>query len=139
MAAVPDNFDALYQQARALWRMSRNRDAVALYERALRAPGGTEEDRFWAKFWLADSLSVLGRRPEALAHFGELYATTKNRVEFHELAYRGFYNQIQQFWGIQQVLGTETEAANINKRLELIEEGLAWLRDIGREEWRHAL
>jgi hypothetical protein len=49
------------------------------------------------------------------------------------------YNQIQQLRLIQQSLGTKTEVANINKRLELIAEGLAWLRAIGREEWRHAL
>jgi tetratricopeptide (TPR) repeat protein len=139
MAAAPDNFDTLYRQAQALRRMSRNKDAATLYERALRVPGGTEEDRFWAKLWLAESLSILGRRPEALAHDGELYAATKDRIEFHELAYRGFHHQIQELGLIQRNLGTRTEEANINTRLELIAEGLAWLRDIGREEWRHAL
>ena len=139
MAAASDNFDTLYRQADELRGMSRYRDAALLYERALRAPGGTEEDRCWAKLWLAHSLSVLGRRPEALAHYGELYAATKDRVEFHGFAYRGFHHQIQEIWLIQQNLGAKTEAANINKRLELIAEGLAWLRDIGREEWRHAL
>jgi tetratricopeptide (TPR) repeat protein len=139
MAAAPDNFDTLYRQAGELRNMSRHQDAATFYERALRAPGGTEADRCWAKFWLADSLSILGRPPEALAHYGELYAATKNRVEFHELAYRAFHNQIQELWLVQQNLGTRTEVANVNKRLELIAEGLAWLRDIGREEWRHAL
>jgi tetratricopeptide (TPR) repeat protein len=139
MAAAPDNFGTLYRQARALRYMSRNQDAAALYERALRAPGATEADRCWAKFWLADSLNTSGRRLEALAHYGELYAATKDRVEFYELAYRTFFAQIQQLWMIQQSLGTETEAANVNKCLKLIAEGLAWLHDIGREEWRHAL
>jgi hypothetical protein len=59
MAAAPNNFNSLYRQAQALRGMSRHQDAAALYERALRAPGGTEADRFWAKFWLADSLGIL--------------------------------------------------------------------------------
>jgi tetratricopeptide (TPR) repeat protein len=139
MAAASDNFDTLYRQADKLRDMSRHQDAAALYERALRAPGGMEEDRFWAKYWWAESLTILGRGPEALAHYGELYAATKDRVEFHELAYRAFFSQIQELWVIQQDLGTKTETVNVNKRLELIAEGLAWLRDIGREEWRHAL
>ena len=139
MAAASDNFDTLYRQAEALRWTSRYQDAATLYERALRALGGTEVDRCWAKFWLAVSLGNLGRRPEALAHHGELYAATKNRIEFHELAYRTFFSQIQEFSMIQYNLGTGTEAANVNKRLELIAEGLAWLQDIGREEWRHAL
>ena len=125
MAAASDNFDTLYRQADKLRDMSRHQDAAALYERALRAPGGMEEDRFWAKYWWAESLIILGRGPEALAHYGELYAATKDRVEFHELAYRAFFSQIQELWVIQQDLGTKTETVNVNKRLELIAEDLA--------------
>jgi tetratricopeptide (TPR) repeat protein len=138
MPIETEDFETLNRLARNLREASRFVDAAALFERALRATGGTERDRLWAKFSLGECLRLSGRFTEALANFGEVYAAARDRVEFHELAYRSFYGQIETLRLIQEAGETETQA-NLTRRLELVEEGLSWLRDIGREEWRHAL
>lgn len=105
-----------------------------LFERALRATDGSEEERLRAKYWLSKCFLMLGRNTEALALFREVYVTAQDHAD-HELAYRSFFNQIDALRCIQKIEGTET-SANLTRRLELIEEGLLWLHDIGRETWR---
>jgi len=133
-----EEFKTLYRRAKDFRDIDRYADAATLYERALRTTGGTEEERLWAKHGLGDCFYTLGQYTEALAHYGEVYVTAKEQAEFHELAYHSFYSQIEILRKLQEAERTETNA-NLNKRLELVEEGLRWLRDIGRETWRHAL
>jgi len=134
-----EDCDDLYHQARDLYEASRFADAAVLYERALQAHGSTEENRLRAKFWLGDCFRLLGRYPEALAHYDDVYASVRDRKEFHELAYYSYSFQIIVLRLIQEAEETNEHPVNLTRRLELVEKGLHWLHDIGHEEWRHTL
>jgi HSP90 family molecular chaperone len=132
-----EDFDDLYHQARGLYEASRFADAAVLYERALQAHGGTEENRLRAKFWLGDCFRMLGRYTEALAHYDEVYMAARDRDEF--LTYYSYSFQIMVLRLIQETEGSNEYYDNLTRRLELIKEGLRWLQNIGREKWRHTL
>ena len=142
LAVMPvegEDFGGLYCRARDLYETSQFADAAVLYERALQAPAGTEEKRLRAKFWLGDCFRMLGWYTKALVHYDEVYMAVRDRDEFFELAYYSFSFQIMALRLIQEAEGTNGHHANLTRRLELVEEGLRWLHDIGREEWRHTL
>jgi tetratricopeptide (TPR) repeat protein len=135
---MAEDFSTLEQQADALRDQSLYNDALRFYERAFKAAGGSEVERLWVRYWMGDCLEVLGRYSEALTWLGELYVETRNRPEMYELAFRALFVQVEAFRHLQRSEGIETEE-NLHKRLEVIDEGRRWLRDIGRETWRPAL
>lgn len=138
MTLENEEFSELYSLAkRVYFDEHRHADAAALFTRALQATGGGEEERFRAKKYLSNCYLELGRYTEALASFGELYVATKDRPRFHDIAVYSFSSQIEVWQYIHESEG-QTEA-NAKKRLELVEEGLRWLQDIGKERWRYAL
>ena len=137
MPIESDEFDMLYSRAKDFRNAGRYADSAVLLERALKATGCTEEKRLWARYWLGVCFKMLGRLTEAIAYFGEVY-TEANDSKHHELTYRSLLDQIVSLGLLQEIQQTETHT-NLNKRKEIIEEGLLWLRDIDREKWRHAL
>lgn len=137
MRVESDNSKTLNIRAEYLYITNLFADAAVLYARALDTTGGTEVDRLQAKENLSECLRHIGRYTEAIAHFGEVYAAAKD-CEHHELAYRSLVQQIRSLDLLQEAQESNTHA-NLNRQKELIEEGLCWLRDIGRENWRHML
>ena len=132
-----DEFDMLYSRAMDFRNASRYADSAVLLERALKTAGGTEEKKLRARLQLADCFRMLGRYTEAMAYYGEVY-TEANDSKHHELTFRSLINQIECLEKIQDIQQTGTHT-NLNKRKEIIEEGLLWLRDIDREKWRPSL
>jgi tetratricopeptide (TPR) repeat protein len=136
MPSKADEFETVYQQAERLREASLYADALLLYERALRAPGGSDLDRLSAKFWASECLSLLGRATEAIALQSELYLECWNRPEFYKIAFYALYRQIEALVDLQWGELSTTKATAL---LKLADDGLRWLRDIGYEDWRPAL
>ena len=135
MLTDSDDFATLYREANLLRKASRFADAAKLYERALQAGGGTEEERLEAGVPLAECLLMTGQHTEGLAHLSELYTATHDRPGFESIAYRALYYKVD---ALRNLEGSVTEP-NYERRLQIIEDGLRWLHDIAHEEWRHAL
>jgi tetratricopeptide (TPR) repeat protein len=135
---TPDEFDELIAQADSLREAGLYADALRLYERALRGSGGGNRERLWARNWAGVCLRLAGRYPEALIRMGELYLETYNQAETYELAFRSLLEQLESISALQRSNDTATDE-NLKKRLDMVEEGLRWLRDIGKETWRPAL
>jgi tetratricopeptide (TPR) repeat protein len=76
MLVESEEFNTLHRQAEDLRKASRLADAAALYEPAVQATDGTEENRLEAKLGLGNCLLTLGRHTEALAHLGQVYVAT---------------------------------------------------------------
>jgi tetratricopeptide (TPR) repeat protein len=136
MASKTDEFEIFYRQANKLREADLYSDALLLYERALRAAGGTDLDRLWARYWVSDCLSLLGRATEAIALQSELYLECWNRPESYEIAFRALFGQIDALVELQWGELSTTKAAAL---LKLADDGLRWLRDIGHEDWRPTL
>jgi tetratricopeptide (TPR) repeat protein len=136
MPSKADEFETLYQQANKLREASLYSDALLLYERALRAPGGSDLDRLWARYWASDCLFFLGRATETIALQSELYLECWNRPESYEIAFRALFGQIDTLVRLQPSDLSTTKATAL---LKLADDGLRWLRDIGHEDWRPAL
>jgi len=132
-----ERFDALYSRADDFLGADRFIDAAVLIRHALKATGGTQEDRLLLKIGLGRCLKHTGQYTEAIAQFGEVYSEVKDS-KHHELAYRSLVEQIDTLRVLQMAQDTETHT-NLSRRKKLIEKGLCWLRDIGRERWRHML
>jgi tetratricopeptide (TPR) repeat protein len=137
MKNVIQDFEVLYQLADEFHDSSRFQDAANLFERALHAKGGTTKQRLDAKYGLCDCLRMLGRYTEAIAYLGELYIEALDQSDY-EYAYHALYQKIDTIRCIEESQERETPK-NLKRRLKMIEDGLQWLKDIGREEWRHAL
>lgn len=131
------SFEELYQLAKQFRESSRFQDAADFYYRALHTNGVTAKQRLWVKFGLSDSLRMTGRHIEAITYLGELYIDAMNQSDL-EYAYDALYMKIDTIRCIEESQGTETPE-NFDRRLKMIEDGLQWLKDIGRYEWRHAL
>jgi tetratricopeptide (TPR) repeat protein len=136
MPPKADEFEILYPQANKLREADLYSDALLLYERALRAPGGSDLDRRWAKHWVSACLSLLGRATEAIALQSELYLECWNRPEYYEIAFRALFGQIEALVRLQSSELSTTKATAL---LKLADDGLRWLRDIAHEDWRPAL
>ena len=131
-----DDFNALSKQAHKLRVAGRTAEALALFEKASRAKGGSDFDRLSVTLSISECCLFLGETLRAIELQRELYRECVHRPAFQEIAFRGLFllvhSAVQHHWG-------EFSPAQGKGLLKLVDNGLRWLKEIGKEKWRPAL
>ncbi len=138
MTPDPSELYSLLAQATELKLSERFEDAAGCYDRALRSDGLTEDLRLSVQVDFGHDLIMAGRHAEALANLGEVYAESRNQPGSVLLAFKAFYLQVDALYRLQEVLTNDAEDG-LKRLVRLIDEGLQWLSDANRDEWRCTL
>lgn len=116
--------------------LGRHSDAIGCFERALHSSSQNEEERLNTLYFLGISYYQMGRFPEALKVFGEVYLSGKELESSQRISYLSYAYMIIILRWIVRVTG---DSSSIQQGLRLIEEGLNSLEETGRDHWKAPL
>ncbi len=91
-----------------------------------------------ARYYLAECYRHSGELIKSLTILGEIYVATKSKPELFALANESYCYYIRNLIQIQKVEDEMTEE-RLSRIMEIIQEGLQWLLDIGKYECRGLL
>ena len=134
MVSKIKDFGLLISRADSYLDQGRHLDASHLYRTALRTSGGSETDRLLASGGLGVCCRALGLMAEALAIFGENYRASLHSAPMQEIAFYSLHGQIETVRQLREI-----EEPVVREKcvalLEIIDNGVRWIRDIDREGW----
>jgi tetratricopeptide (TPR) repeat protein len=132
------DIDILLVRAKIFEEAQRYADAAEHYDQAIRSGSLNEVVRLDAQLELGHNLIMSGRHAEALANVGEVYSTTRHKSDSPGASFRALYLQIDALYRLQEVYNSDAEEGLLRLR-NLVDEGLQWLVDVGKAEWRCTL
>ncbi len=110
----PDTYRNLYREGRLLYNASRFGDAATLFRRAMEVQDTSAPKDIHAKFWLGNSLKLIGDYREAIVCLGEVYVDCKDDpgdsyYAMHSLAwiincFLNLYNVDEAYCDLEEVL-----------------------------------
>ncbi len=121
-----EEYAALRREAERYYRQSAFEEAATLYAKAMNVEGASTTQQVAARYWRARCLSVLGEVEEAILLYTEIFTNYKDdplNADFAFLSYNAFINEFL------YLCGEDESPYTPETLLEMIEEGLEWLKD----------